>query len=244
VSPAQRRREHLRVVWLEFGQRCWPFLGAAQLGGHNRSAGVSQVELTYASQVPEAVARAELRGQPCRQPLEHLLPVARPPLTVLFDLDDLPADKPVGVNHGRVHRASDVTARRLNDLGNSLEKVFFTAVGQLRHDGRAPPFGVRDRCRVLLYAKYVANAMRLLRGQPGGSLSSHFALRIPAGCGWPYPNAGAGRCLVGPDCSPELILSLHGVACSKEASLPALASAFLLALGLNGSLERQRRLAC
>ena len=137
VGPAERRREHRcaygprfgqhRWPFLAgppdggFGQRRWPFFGSAQPGGHRRPTRVGQVELSDAPKAADAVARAELRGQPFRQALDDLLAVARALLPLLLDLDDLPADEPVGLDHGRVHRARDVAARRLDDLRDPLE---------------------------------------------------------------------------------------------------------------------------
>lgn len=64
----------------------------------------------------DAEALAEGGLEPGREELHHLVAVARADLAGLFDLDDLPADEPVGLDHRGVDRARDLGPCLLEDL--------------------------------------------------------------------------------------------------------------------------------
>jgi hypothetical protein len=60
---------------------------------------------------------------------------------MLLDLDDFPTDKPVCLDHSRVHGTSHTPARGFNDLGDSLEQRQFSVTRQLRHCATGPSLG-------------------------------------------------------------------------------------------------------
>lgn len=85
---------------------------------------------------PEAFTESD--SEALGEPIHQFLAVTRAFLAMLLDLDDLPADEPVGVNHGRVRRARDMATRVLDNLGDPLEHFLFSTIGELCHCEAAP----------------------------------------------------------------------------------------------------------
>lgn len=69
---------------------------------------------------------AELAREPIREALHELVAVA--PRPTLLDLDELPPDEPMGVDHRRVDRTRDLTAHSLQDLCDALVELILLIV--------------------------------------------------------------------------------------------------------------------
>ena len=71
-----------------------------------------------------------------RQPLDEQISVVRTRLASLFDLDNLPPDEPVGVDHGRVDRSRNMGLRRFENRRDTLVQRLFPRIRQIGHTKR------------------------------------------------------------------------------------------------------------
>jgi hypothetical protein len=87
------------------------------------------IELAHPLYVRRRKAPAEALRQTGGEIIDKPLAVAGPLLALLFHLDDLAANEPVGVYHGRVDGPRDLGPGSLDDLGNALIERLLATVG-------------------------------------------------------------------------------------------------------------------
>jgi hypothetical protein len=109
--------------------------GAAKRPGQRRPLGIREVELPHVAEVRNAEAFANSTRQTLREPRDHARAVVGALLTALLHLHDLTPDEPIRLDHRRVHRTRDVTARRFDDVDDTREERVLVSRGLRYHAG-------------------------------------------------------------------------------------------------------------